>query len=405
MLSQVSPAVSPVSTAAAPREQLAIIPLSIVRALSGTCTRSAVLIYCALAAHADRDGRCWPGRARLGDIAGLSERQVSRATAELERKGLLRKESLPGGRVDYYLAPLTPGTAPPDTGVTPNRPRNGTANRESAGARTVALSLGVPPASENRAARRVDGAGRVAGVGRRAAAGAGGHAGRDRGELRGLTTAAGAPGRRAGRRSGGAGAAANAPPEAPQRAYRARKRRSRPTGAIRRRSRKKRRCRGRCRRPSRRATGGSRNSAGRWGSIRTPARGPAGGGRTGSRRASRGQTGRSGGERRGRIRHEPDDHLRAGDRPPPGGAVGAGRDRRPPQLSDQPEQAGHAATGSRRRRPAPARRRGPGRAGPPAGRRAVGDGSAKPLYEHCLRAILAPQPRELPNALAYFFPS
>jgi hypothetical protein len=119
MLSQVSPAVSPVSTAAAPREQLAIIPLSIVRALSGTCTRSAVLTYCALAAHADRDGRCWPGRARLGDIAGLSERQVSCATAELERKGLLRKESLPGGRVDYYLAPLTPGTAPPDTGVTP----------------------------------------------------------------------------------------------------------------------------------------------------------------------------------------------------------------------------------------------------------------------------------------------
>lgn len=119
MLSQVSPAVSPFSVVSAPREPLAIIPLSIVRALSGTCTRSAVLTYCALAAHADRDGRCWPGRARLSDIAGLSERQVSRATAELERKGLLRKESLPGGRVDYHLNPLPPRAAPPDTAVTP----------------------------------------------------------------------------------------------------------------------------------------------------------------------------------------------------------------------------------------------------------------------------------------------
>lgn len=119
MLSQVSPAVSPL---AAPREQFAIIPLSTVRALSGTCTRSAVLIYCALAAHADQEGHCWPGRTRLGDIAGLSERQVSRATAELERKELLRKESLPSGRVDYYLTPLTPltrATPPPDTAVTP----------------------------------------------------------------------------------------------------------------------------------------------------------------------------------------------------------------------------------------------------------------------------------------------
>ncbi len=115
-LSDVSDTFSPA------REPFALIPLSIVRALSGTCTRSAVLIYCALAAHADRDGRCWPGRARLGDIAGLSERQVSRATAELERKGLLRKESLPGGRVDYYLTPLpppTPRAIPPDTAVTP----------------------------------------------------------------------------------------------------------------------------------------------------------------------------------------------------------------------------------------------------------------------------------------------
>lgn len=119
MLSQIAPVVSP---ATAPREQFAIIPLSTVRALSGRCTRSAVLIYCALAAHADQEGHCWPGRTRLGDIAGLSERQVSRATAELERKNLLRKETPASGRVDYYLTQLTPltkATAPPDTAVTP----------------------------------------------------------------------------------------------------------------------------------------------------------------------------------------------------------------------------------------------------------------------------------------------
>ena len=101
------------------REQCAIIPLSIVRAMFGNITRSGILVYCALAAHADQEGHCWPGRARLGEITGLTERQISRATAELEKKGLLRKEYRANGMVDYYLLPVSPETPPPVTAVTP----------------------------------------------------------------------------------------------------------------------------------------------------------------------------------------------------------------------------------------------------------------------------------------------
>ena len=101
------------------REQCAIIPLSIVRAMFGNVTRSGILVYCALAAHADQEGHCWPGRARLGEITGLTERQISRATAELEKKGLLRKEYRANGMVDYYLLPVSPETPPPVTAVTP----------------------------------------------------------------------------------------------------------------------------------------------------------------------------------------------------------------------------------------------------------------------------------------------
>ena len=110
------------------REQFALIPFSILVALAGTVTRSGILVYCALAAHADPSGHCWPGRSRLAEITGLSERQISRATAELVSKGLLRKTYRSNGGVDYFLLPVTPvtpvtpaanQTPPPDTAVTP----------------------------------------------------------------------------------------------------------------------------------------------------------------------------------------------------------------------------------------------------------------------------------------------
>lgn len=103
----------------APREQFALINFSVLQALSGNVSRSGILTYCALATHADQDGHCWPGRARLAGITQLSERQISRATAELEKQGLLRKSYRANGKVDYYLLPVTNQATPPDTGVTP----------------------------------------------------------------------------------------------------------------------------------------------------------------------------------------------------------------------------------------------------------------------------------------------
>jgi len=101
------------------REPCAVIPLSVVRDMFGNVTRSGILTYCALATHADQVGHCWPGRARLAEITGLTERQISRATAELEKKGLLRKSYRANGMVDYYLLPVTNQATPPDTGVIP----------------------------------------------------------------------------------------------------------------------------------------------------------------------------------------------------------------------------------------------------------------------------------------------
>ena len=113
------PAFPPSSSAS--REQFALIPFSTLQALSGTVTRSGILVYCALATHADPSGHCWPGRSRLAEITGLSERQISRATAELATKGLLRKTYRSNGGVDYFLLPVTPAasqTPPPDMVVT-----------------------------------------------------------------------------------------------------------------------------------------------------------------------------------------------------------------------------------------------------------------------------------------------
>ena len=114
-----TPSFSPDAFNAPKREPFALIPFSVIQALSGNVTRSGILVYCALATHADQDGHCWPGRTRLADITNLTERQISRATAELEKKGLLRKSYRANGMVDYYLLPVTNQATPPDTAVTP----------------------------------------------------------------------------------------------------------------------------------------------------------------------------------------------------------------------------------------------------------------------------------------------
>ena len=127
------------------REQFALLPFSIIQALSGSVTRSGIVVYCALAAHADPSGHCWPGRARLGEITGLNERQVSRATAELEKKGLLRKEYRAAGRVDYWLLPVSPRSSPPVTDDT--SPLSSASPRTAQGTSQKEQGEPMPPAT------------------------------------------------------------------------------------------------------------------------------------------------------------------------------------------------------------------------------------------------------------------
>lgn len=117
MLAQITPAVS--ASEATSRQQFAVISFGIIKRLHRYCSRSEIIVYNALALHADPEGHCWPGRARLAAITDLSETRVSKATAGLEKKGLLRKEYPPGGRVDYWLLDVAPTATPP-------RDRNGT---------------------------------------------------------------------------------------------------------------------------------------------------------------------------------------------------------------------------------------------------------------------------------------
>ena len=103
------------------RDQFAITPLPVLIALGESCSRAEILTFTALAAHADHDGHCWPGRERLANLTGLNPSRVSKATTGLERKGFLRKEGAPGFRVDYWLlTPVPKPEPPPDrNGATP----------------------------------------------------------------------------------------------------------------------------------------------------------------------------------------------------------------------------------------------------------------------------------------------
>ena len=82
--------------------QFAIIPLATLAAFA-ECSRTEILAYTALAAHADETGYCWPGRARLATLTGLDPTRISKATAGLVAKGLIRKDYTPRSHVAYTL--------------------------------------------------------------------------------------------------------------------------------------------------------------------------------------------------------------------------------------------------------------------------------------------------------------
>ncbi|MCB1770819.1 MAG: helix-turn-helix domain-containing protein [Candidatus Competibacteraceae bacterium] len=68
---------------------------------------SAIRVYIALANHANLQGYCWPGRARLAALTRLHLDQVSRALKQLEEAGLIKR--LGNSR---YLLPLHPLAKP-----------------------------------------------------------------------------------------------------------------------------------------------------------------------------------------------------------------------------------------------------------------------------------------------------
>ena len=82
----------------------------------------AKLVACVLVRYADRDGRCWPSERVIAGRAGVTDRTVRRALAELRREGLLRVEPRRGRSSVYCLTPLA--AAPRNDSPGSQEPRN-----------------------------------------------------------------------------------------------------------------------------------------------------------------------------------------------------------------------------------------------------------------------------------------
>src|SRR5262249_22094641 len=64
-------------------------------------------VLIAISAHADAEGRAYPGMGTIAREASIRRRDVPRAVAALERAGLLRRERATGGsRTTMYMIPL-----------------------------------------------------------------------------------------------------------------------------------------------------------------------------------------------------------------------------------------------------------------------------------------------------------
>ena len=67
----------------------------------------AVVVYLILCRHADPDGQCYPGQARIAELAGISARNVRRALEALKTAGLVEFDRKRSGN-HYTLLPATP---------------------------------------------------------------------------------------------------------------------------------------------------------------------------------------------------------------------------------------------------------------------------------------------------------
>ncbi len=94
-------------------------------------------VLCAIAAYADRAGKCWPATTTVASKLGVSDRRVRSCLRNLENCGYLKTEHRPGRRSTYLICrePSNPGTsasggAEPELPGTPERelPPKGTTN-------------------------------------------------------------------------------------------------------------------------------------------------------------------------------------------------------------------------------------------------------------------------------------
>jgi hypothetical protein len=79
---------------------------------------SALVLWLALANHADKSGYCWPGVTRLARQCRVSERQATRLVAQLEAARVVEVKRV-NGRSNGYIVHAAP-FAPPDIRVTPD---------------------------------------------------------------------------------------------------------------------------------------------------------------------------------------------------------------------------------------------------------------------------------------------
>ena len=123
--------------------QFAIIPLATLASLA-ECSRTEILAYTALAAHADETGYCWPGRARLATLTGLDPTRISKATAGLVAKGLIHKDYTPRSHVAYTLLSEYPRQISGVPKLTPRTDQLSLKSKEPPRCGTVFLEPPIP---------------------------------------------------------------------------------------------------------------------------------------------------------------------------------------------------------------------------------------------------------------------
>lgn len=106
--SKVSPSIQEFS-------RFAMVPASVIEALTATVSPSAFIVYVALASFADRNGVCWPSRKTLASMTNLTVNHISKVTTDLQDAGFLTKEVGNNGLTVYRLTvvPISKHVDPP----------------------------------------------------------------------------------------------------------------------------------------------------------------------------------------------------------------------------------------------------------------------------------------------------